>query len=238
MNKQKATLPKPVSGIWLGLFLITAGVLTAAINLHYKLPLWLVSWPLAIIAGGLLLGIYQRFKTIFWILPVFWGGYLMAIQQAPYLNLDKYIGEAAIILAGVVILGTKKSKAKAPQTTGRFGYAKDDAFVTANSFLCNTKINIDCQDFKEATSTTILGNTVIDLRNADMQSDARIDITVFLGNAKIYIPRGWVMRNNITTLLGDVRQKASHNNTNTPTNSKVIMFDGTAILGNIAIISC
>jgi len=237
MQPNVTVLQKPISNVWLGSFLIAAGLVAAAKKLDYGVPSWLASWPAAIIAGGLLLGIYHRFRTVFWMIPVFWGAYLMAMQQMPSLNLSKYVGAASFILAGVILIAVRSNRSGFSKKQSLIGPVKKESFVTANSFLCNTKRYVKSQDFKGADATSILGNTLIDLREANIQDTAYIDVTAVLGNTKILIPENWVMRNNITAVLGDVRHK---NIRNSPVveDGKVIVLDGTAILGNIAIISC
>jgi len=237
MKNDKPILQKPVSTIWLGIFLIAAGLTAAAIQLHYQVPSWLASWPTAIMAGGILLGIYQRFKTLFWLIPVFVGAYLMAMQQAPWLNIGQYAGASLVILVGVILVARQRH-ARYPVNIQHLpeGGAADE-IITANSFLCNTKRFITSQHFQGAEASCILGNTLIDLRDADIQGTARINVTTVLGNTKIYIPEHWVMRNNITAVLGDIRHKNIRTKPDTAEN-KLIVIDGTAILGNIAIVSC
>lgn len=237
MKNDKPILQKPVSTIWLGIFLIAAGLTAAAIQLHYNVPSWLASWPTAIMAGGILLGIYQRFRTFFWLIPVFVGAYLMAMQQAPWLNIGQYAGASMVLLVGVVLVARQRG-AGYPENNQHLPHTDaGDGIITANSFLCNTKRFITSQNFKGAEASCILGNTLIDLRDADIQGTARINVTTVLGNTKIYIPEHWVMRNNTTAVLADIRHQNMRSKPNTVDN-KLIVIDGTAILGNIAIISC
>ncbi len=237
MEKDKTISQKPVSTVWLGLFLTTAGLIAAAVRLNYNIPTWLASWQAVIVAGGLLLGIYQRFRTLFWLIPVVVGVYLTALQQASWLNLEKYAGPGLVILAGFILMAKQRSRPYPAQKKGLLGDNEAGDVVTADSFLCNTKRFINSQHFKAAEATSILGNTLIDLREAGLQGTAHIDVTAVLGNTKIYIPESWIMRNNITAVLGDVRHKNVHNNP-IAKEEKVIVLDGTAILGNIIIISC
>jgi len=237
MKKNKPTLNKPVSTIWLGIFLIAAGLTAAAKQLHYNVPSWLGSWPMAIITGGILLGIYQRFKTFFWLIPVFVGAYLMALQQAPLLNIGQYAAASLVMLAGVILIATQSGARHRVDKQSAPEEGTADEIIAAHSFLCNTKRFITSQHFKGAEASCILGNTLIDLREADIQDTAHINVTTVLGNTKIYIPQHWAMRNNTTAVLGDIRQKNTQSKGDLAT-TKLIVIDGTAILGNIAIISC
>ncbi len=234
MEQDKETQYKPVSNIWLGIVLVAAGVIFGAHRLVAGVPDWIVSWPMAVIVCGILIGIYHRFKTFFWIIPVFWGIYLMLELHVPSLQLGKYVGAISIIAVGVVFLFLRPG----PNNMRRrmFEHVRE-SFIDITCILNNVRKEVTKQDFKAADVTCILGNAIIDLRNCDIQGSAVTDITVFMGNAKILVPETWTIQNQASSVFGDVQHKRL-NAQAVLSADKILRFDGTAIFGTIHIVSC
>lgn len=233
MEQEKKTPGAHSSSVWIGLFLVAAGVLLVAYKLDAGVPAWLVSWPVAVISIGLLVGIYSRFKTFFWAIPFFWGFFLLAEQQAPELDLGKYAAPASLIMVGIILL-YKWDKFKNRPLSSQFS---KEGFVDFTCLLSNTKKEIITPDFRGADITCILGNTVVDLRKADIQTPVLIDAAIFMGNAKILIPEAWTVQNEISAVFGEAKQ-TRRNVSAILREDKLLKFNGSAIFSTIEIISC
>ena len=233
MEQNNKSLNRPLLTTWLGIFLIAAGGLIVAVKLSLGVPEWLVSWPIAVIAIGLLLGVQWKFRGGFWLIPLFWGIYLLIEELVPSLNLAEYASPVSFILAGITIILIRRRR--------RFAKVKaqfdKNSFINVTGFGGIAKRDIITDNFKGADVTSVMGNTIIDLRNADIQGKALIDVTVFMGSAKIYVPKTWSMDNDVTTVFGEVKYYPVHNDTSVR-QDKVIRLDGTAIFGVIEIIAC
>ncbi|MGI8951705.1 MAG: LiaF transmembrane domain-containing protein [Chitinophagaceae bacterium] len=65
MEQNESKYPRPASKIWTGLFLVIVGVLLLAQKMHAGIPDWFISWPVLIIAIGILIGIQHKFRNFF-----------------------------------------------------------------------------------------------------------------------------------------------------------------------------
>lgn len=234
LDKKSNTPHKNNIVVLTGVFLIIAGVLLAAHRLNAGIPYWLVSWPAGVIAIGLLIGVYHRFRAGFWLIPVCWGSYLMAQLILPELHLGNYATALSFIIAGVIFLLIKRRPLNLPAMPSSFAKQPD---VSVFAFAGNAKRDITSQDFSTGEVISVLGNTVADFRKADIQNNASISVIAVMSSAKIFIPDSWTVRNDITTVFGDIKHN-SDTNTAIAAENKIINFTGIAIFGAIEIISC
>jgi predicted membrane protein len=233
MEQHNKTLNTPLFTTWLGIFLVAAGGLIVAAKLSLGIPEWLVSWPIAVIAIGLLIGIQWKFRAGFWLIPLFWGTYLLIEELVPSLDLANYASPVSLILAGIAIILIRRRR-RLVKFEAQFEKA---AFINVTGFGGVTKRDIISNNFKGADVTSVMGSTIIDLRNADIQGKALVDVTVFLGSAKIYIPKTWAVDNDVTTVFGEVKYHPVYNGS-LIREDKTIRLDGTALFGKIEVIAC
>jgi predicted membrane protein len=232
---QYTTTPKRVSNIWLGVFLVTAGMLTAANRLNAGVPDWAVSWPAAVLGAGLLLAVYHRFKPGIWVIPVLWGGWLLAQLTIPSADLNKYTTPMAFIMVGVLVILIRQRPRPVPKPVYQY---HGEGYVDFTCFGGNTKREVANQNFTGADAVCVLGNAVIDLSKATLQQGAHIDVTVFMASAKILIPANWSVYDDVTTFFGDIKYRNTAKNVIVTDEGKMVTIDGTAFLGGIEIIGC
>ncbi len=230
--QEDKTNTSSVRNIWPGLFLVVAGLFIITDKVIAGIPTWLVTIPVLIISFGVLLGIYQRFKNAFWLIPVFWGSYLLLEVQFPSLKLGNYAGPASIILLGIIFLLIKRSRTKSPKKKLVFGSHES---VNITSVFDSSRKNVVAENFTVCDVTCLLGNAEVDLRGADIKDSALVDATVIFGVAKIIIPANWNIKNDLTSVFGSVEDKGILNVTKVD-EGKTIILDGTAIFGGVEII--
>src|SRR5687768_8205402 len=84
--------------VWTGLFLIAAGSLLLAYKMGAPVPAWLISWPVTLIAFGVLITIKHRFRSPFGLILIFIGGFNLIDKFVPSLNFRNYSVPIIIIL--------------------------------------------------------------------------------------------------------------------------------------------
>ena len=92
------------SRIWSGLILVAAGVLLLAYKMGAPIPSWVFTWPVLLIAIGLLTGIKSRFHNPGAFIMIIVGGIFLIDQTSPELNFHNYIVPAILISVGLIFI--------------------------------------------------------------------------------------------------------------------------------------
>lgn len=183
-----------------GIFLFTIGTLLLLSKITPGVvPEWLVTWPVAVIGTGLLLAVITKRKTIIWLIPIFWGVYALLEQQMPELNLKQYTGAISIIFVGLLFIGMRFIPA---------WHMKKDAFdgniLNVTTVFSHNQNSFTVNGYNNGLLVCVLGNMEVKMEGDFMQDNAVINTSVSMGVAKLTLPRNWIIKNNITTLLGSV----------------------------------
>jgi hypothetical protein len=93
-----------------GFVFILAGALLLADNFGLHLPSWLLSWPMLLIAIGLVNGLKHNFKKPAAFILLFIGSVFLADRLLPGKDLDNLIVPGIIVLIGVHLLSGKNGK--------------------------------------------------------------------------------------------------------------------------------
>ncbi|MCW3109176.1 MAG: hypothetical protein JWQ09_3682, partial [Segetibacter sp.] len=90
--------------VWTGLFLVGAGILLFAFKMGAPLPAWIFTWPVALIAFGLLIGIRHSFRSPGWLILILIGGLNLVDRMNPGLNFHTFIAPVIIIVVGLFFI--------------------------------------------------------------------------------------------------------------------------------------
>jgi len=80
------------------------------------------------------------------------------------------------------------------------GYAEDEVDVSA--LLSGRKITSRSRRFRGGKVAAMFGGVQLDLVDAALAPDARLDVTVAFGGVEILVPPGWRVRMNGPVMLG------------------------------------
>jgi len=231
MQQHIKTLAKPRSKKWIGITLIAAGALLTANRLDVGVPDWMVGGGAALVACGLLLGLYNRFRLIYWIIPVFWGGFIMAEQALPALGLEKYATAVSFIALGIIFITLHRL----PALYTKRNRANLNTANNVTNILGHVKRTVNTSDYEGSTMVCVLGNVELDFTGAFVNNVAELDITVVMGAATLAIPQHWVVKNELSAALGVVADKRPAPTAGIQPTSKTLLLKGAVILGNIDI---
>ena len=153
-------------------------------------------WPLLVVLAGL---------TSLLLVPRAWFGPVVITAAGVVLLLDRldvldvdvwdYLWPVAVILIGLGI------------TFGAASREQQDDRITAFAFWWGTERRSRSPHFRSASLTAIMGGVELDLREADIQGTARIDVFTFWGGVDIKVPRTWDVRTSGLPLLGGWENK-------------------------------
>lgn len=229
-------------GIWVGLLitLIGVGLLLRKMDVDF-LPHWLFTWPMLLIIWGLFIGIRHRFRDFLSVILIVVGGALIVRDafDIPF-DLQPYLWPIAIIVIGVVLMVKPKRHHnwKKPGHRWRMSHSThvsesiSDNEMDTTAVFCGTRKTVISKDFKGGEIVTVFGGTEINMMQADINGQVVLDVVTVFGGLKLIVPSHWEVRSNLVTIAGGVDDKRStpHSTTENP---KVLILEGTVILGGV-----
>jgi len=241
--------------LYTGLFLIAAGLLLFAYKMGAPLPGWIFTWPVILIAIGVLISLKNGLRNPGGIVLIIIGGLNLADQLNPGMDFHNYIAPLIIILVGVIFIfrpsrgscrhhrrwrekyGNEELNSPGYESPDYGGSEKknDEAdFIDSTSVFGGVKKVILSKNFKGGDITCFMGGTELNLTQADIQGRAELDVTQIFGGTKIIVPANWDIKTEVITIFGGVDDKrpvvAGNINAN-----KLLIIRGISIFGGIDI---
>lgn len=108
----------------------------------------------------------------------------------------------------------------------------NDDWIDITTIFGGSRRNVISKNFRGGDLTNICGGTIIDLRHADLNGTAVIDVVGIWGGIKIVVPPNWEVRLNVTHLMAgtdDRRGSVSHDP------GKVLILTGLVLMAGIEI---
>ena len=239
------------SSVIMGLFLVAAGILILADKMGAYVPHWLISWPMALIAIGFLIGLRHNFRNPVWIILIVVGGVNLIDRVAPELNFHNYIVPFIIIAIGLfLVLRPKRGPwSRGHEWRNRYNEEKKETwentspgsnieneadFIDSTSIFGGAKKVILSKNFKGGDITCFMGGAELDLSQADIKSPVVLDVTQIFGGTKIIVPPTWDVKSEVAAVFGGIEDKRRiHAGNLNP--DKVVILRGTSIFGGIEI---
>ena len=169
--------------VFFGAVIVAVGVLflldnLGALDAGETIGAW---WPLALIGGGVISLLSNRRH---WIVPILLigGGALVLLRTTGVIESLDVLLPALIIVVGLLFL------------FGRgLGSTATDAGTDVNTFnlFSGSELSSSASDFKGGRIGALFGGVELDLRNAGLAPDARIDVFAAFAGVEITVPRGW-----------------------------------------------
>ncbi|MBV8255464.1 MAG: hypothetical protein JO154_22900 [Chitinophaga sp.] len=243
------------------LILIGTGLILRRMNLD--IPYWIFSWQMLLIVLGLVIGFKHSFRGGGWLAMLMVGGIFLAgeILSWPY-NTAQFIWPVVLIVIGVVVVLKRNSDFWAggdhrkqwrkigethSDTAGNSGYSytytynynsgesfTDDVINTSAIFSGVNKL-VMSKNFKGGTVSSVFGGADINLSQADIQDTAVLDVTAIFGGCEIVVPSNWIVKTDVTTILGGVEDKRSPELMRATTQGKTLIIKGSCIFGGVEI---
>jgi predicted membrane protein len=234
---------------WTGLFLLGAGSLLLAFKLGAPIPSWVFTWPMILIAVGVLNGFQHNFKNPAFFILIVIGSIFLVDQQFHQLNIHELITPFILICIGLLFIARKRfsggydkkyweekwqHKWNYPQNVQDINTATDSEFINSTSVFGNTKKVVLSKNFVGGDITCFMGGAELDLTQADIKGRVRIDMTMVFGGAKLIVPSNWDVKNEMTAVFGGIEDKRTIAATSFDPD-KVLVIDGTVLFGGIEI---
>ena len=230
------------SSLWTGLFFVVVGAVALARSFMVPMPDWLFTWQTLLITIGIFIGIRGHFEGVAWFILIIIGSAFLLNDFYFNGDLRRHIWPLVLIVIGAAFIlrpRNRRSKRNFNQrllidesmdTPGKTGDFADVTIVFGSS-----KKKIGSRQFGGGDITAIFGGAELDLSNTDIQGEIVLDVTVIFGGVELIIPSNWMIKSEVASVFGSVKDKRIQPATLTQEPEKVIRLDGTALFGGIEI---
>lgn len=217
-----------------GLLLVGVGVIWALREGGVPLPSWIFSWGLLLIAIGLVNGFKHNFKLGGWLIPLLIGGVFFADEFYPMDNIHAFLWPMVLVAFGLIMIFKPKHKAENFSNSSTTG-STDIEFLEMTTVMGGAEKHVMSQNFKGGNITSFWGASDINFLKADINGTATLDVTCVMGGSKLTVPANWLVKSEVTAIMGGVEDKRLINDVTDV--DKVLIIKGTALMGGIEILS-
>ncbi len=245
--------------IWAGVLILLAGILLLGYKMGVPIPGWVFTWPVLLIAIGLLVGIKSRFHNPGSFIMILIGCIFLIDQTSPGLNFHDYILPAILICVGLIYILRPKSayNARGNRRWRRYinespdynsskenyypikndtGVEDNSEYVEINAVFGGVKKIILSKNFKGGEINCFMGGAEINLIKADIQKNIKLEVTNIFGGTKLIVPSNWDVKNEVTAVFGGIEDKRNVAGF-VADPGKVLILHGTCVFGGIEVIN-
>ena len=222
------------TGLVPGLIVAGLGVLFLLSNLHIvEVYNWWLFWPVILIAIGATKLIDSPRPNEKWS-----GAIMLAIGGVFLANNLGYLSwriwdfwPVILIIVGVLMLINRTGDMPAHFRLPAHKGCKADAVAIFGGF----KRQISSDDYRGANYVAIFGGGEIDLRRAQIQSEAAvIEVTCIFGGFELKVPANWIVVNEVTGIFGGTGDETHQPSPDAP-GVKRLIVRGVAVFGGVGI---
>ena len=230
--------------VWTGVFILLIGVVALLKVALFPIPAWVFTWPMLLIVLGLFSGVRHNFRGGFWFVLMLIGGIFLAEKIYPDFLMRQYLWPIALIILGLFFIFkprrrnwhwrefTDEKKTDSTTIVDDSSAETDEELVDSTSVFGGAKKKVLSKNFKGGDIVNIFGGTEIDLSQADINGEARLELTQIFGGTKLIIPANWKLIMKNAAILGGIEDKRP----NQPFDpNKVLILTGTSMFGGIEI---
>ena len=229
-----------------GLIIIAAGCLFLAKEMGSVIPSWIFTWQMILIVLGLYVGIKHNFQRIGWLILILVGSAFLLRDYMPDYNFTHYLWPVALIIVGVYIILKPRSRYRhhwrkwdkyknwQQENEGQQRGQADD-YIDISAVFGGVKKNIISKNFKGGEVNCVFGGGEINLSQADINGTADLEVNAVFGGARLILPPHWLVKSELTAVLGNVEDKRPQYKDANTDQSKVLILRGNAVFGGIEI---
>lgn len=251
-NKDWNKTPKRPGGnhrVIIGIFFIVGGAAWLVSRMGYDIiPDWFFTWPMILIAIGLINGVKHSFQNPGAYIMLLIGGVFLVKKNfdIPY-EFQMYFWPILVIIAGVFIILRQPGRRKKKWRTNRVDNGEDTTVFGANEgtvydssvidsvvVFGGTQKDVISKSFEGGDVVSVFGGTEINFSKADFESTATIDVSVVFGGVKLILPPHWDLVIQTTNIAGGIDDKRRKEGP-VVENPKTLILTGSVIFGGLEV---
>ena len=247
------------SNFTLGLVLLLIGVFVLLRKMGILFPEWLFSWPVILILVGVVVLVKNRFQSVFGFLVLLCGSYFLLLNEFGLpLEFSQYAIPVGLILLGLYLMifrrkngsphrdgltpysTSHQSKSHVAEELAKVNTGAEDFsverldLVVADAVFCGIKKRVHSKNFQGGKISATFGAAEVDLRQADFDGKAYLNVGVAFGGIKLLLPPHWIVQLNATHLFAGIEDKRIYPAISTDP-QKVLVISGTVLFGGLEI---
>ncbi|RQO30753.1 hypothetical protein DBR32_08475 [Taibaiella sp. KBW10] len=164
----------------------------------------ITSFPVFMIAGGVALGYKNNFKLGGWIALTIAG--LFLFLQKININIGQFILPTILVGIGAQLVLKNRNKTAVEEQKRTYGGNSDD-YVNVDSIFAGADRFVQTPNFRGGSVSAIFGGVKLDCKQANLEEDVILNLTVFCGGVELIVPANWIVVNDATTILGGIEDK-------------------------------
>lgn len=241
-------------------FLLVGGLLVAR-AMGLLVPDFVLSWQMLLIVIGVLSGFASRFRNIGFVFPIAIGSFFLLREYFPEFFPKEFLLPAVFILVGAFLvfkprgrraawvkdgdeppaaaLGETATTAAPPPSQGNSNlFSTEPMHSIVADRLQETAVfggiskTLISKNFAGGEVSAVFGSAEINLLQADMLQDARLELNAVFGSVRLVVPAHWQVKMETTAVLGGIEDKRSKH---AIYSDKVLVVEGNAVFGGIQI---
>lgn len=223
-----------------GLFVLVIGVALLLDRAEIlDLPFYIFRWEMILIGLGLFIGFKHKFRNSAWFILITIGSVFLLDDIFPTLSLREFFWPIIFIIAGIWLVISPKRNYKRGWEKWRknsldVNDASQDDFLNTNTVFGGIKKNIISKSFKGGQVNTTFGGTELNFMQADIEGRVVLEISTTFGGTELIVPPHWVVKSEITAILGGVDDKRPISR-DAASGEKILVLRGSVVLGGIDI---
>lgn len=217
----------------LGILVVLFGVFLLLRNMHIiqgDFIRLMTSFPVFMIAGGLILGYKNNFRFGGWLILAVAGAFFFL--QKLHLNVGQFVLPTILVGIGIHLLLKNRNKTSIEQQQKYSGGNYED-FVNVDSIFSGADRIVQTPNFKGGSLSSVFGGIKLDCKQANLEEDAILNMTVVCGGVELIVPANWIVVNDASVILGGVEDKRRL--VNLTGYEKRLILQGTIVCGGIEI---
>ncbi|EPA00234.1 hypothetical protein A33Q_0105 [Indibacter alkaliphilus LW1] len=257
----KSNYPAKNNDITVGVILVLVGGVILLRTLGIWFPSWFTTWPMILIAVGLIVSIKSNFKSGFGLFMIAFGGVFLLVKNfnLPF-NIFPYVIPVGLIALGIYLIIKRNSDRRifeqsfsdsmkkfdesmtglgsgmgtSEDFSGTYKSTDHADYIDAQALFTGIERRVMSKNLKGGKVSAIFGGTDIDLTQADLAEGAAINIEVAFGGVKLIVPSNWDLQINVTNIFAGVEDKRMFQPV-TSGETKTLRIYGSVIFGGVEI---
>lgn len=240
MSNEQISAPPRVNRIITGSVLTAAGGILLLKQFGFFFPAWLTSWPMIPLLVGLTIGLMSRFRNPGWVFPFGIGVIFLSDRIFPGADLYRLVAPAFLIGIGLWVIFGRNRPWKGPagnqywKTFKATTHASGTEYVNVTSVFSGIEKKVLSKNFVGGEVVAIMGGMELDLSQADIQGRVRLEVTNIMGGTKLIVPSHWQIISEMASVFGGIEDKRMMPSAS-PDTEKVLVIEGTSVMGGIEI---
>lgn len=224
-----------------GLLIVFFGVLVLMERSGAAIPEWAVSVPSVLMGVGFVTLVKHKFAKLWgWVLFGI-GGILLLNRILPQFIDQNLIFPGIIILFGIMMMTKafthQKKKRSRPfnRLKNKVEEGSDEYFESSTVFGGVDRVVVT-KNFKGAQISSVFGGHEINMMQADMESEAHMNLHAVFGGITIIVPSHWNVKSDVSTIFGGIEDKRPQYAQDWQMESgKTLYLKGSCVFGGVEI---